>query len=133
MTEQEKVGSGVDLDRALADLRALSGDMSSCAALSADGVLLSSSHEEGVDRERAAAMLAAAANLAERAARREGKEHASQVRVDAENGHLLLVRMDGGGTLAATTARDARVGLVLYDMRNARGEIGKAANGGGRS
>ena len=133
MTEQEKVGSGGDLDRALADLRALSGDMSSCAALSADGVLLSSSHEEGVDRERAAAMLAAAANLAERAARREGKEHASQVRVDAENGHLLLVRMDGGGTLAATTARDARVGLVLYDMRNARGEIGKAANGGGRS
>ena len=133
MTEREKVGSGGDLDRALADLRALSGDMSSCAALSADGVLLSSSHEEGVDRERAAAMLAAAANLAERAARREGKEHASQVRVDAENGHLLLVRMDGGGTLAATTARDARVGLVLYDMRNARGEIGKAANGGGRS
>ena len=133
MTEREKVGSGGDLDRALADLRALSGDMSSCAALSADGVLLSSSHEEGVDRERAAAMLAAAANLAERAARREGKEHASQVRVDAENGHLLLVRMEGGGTLAATTARDARVGLVLYDMRNARGEIGKAANGGGRS
>ena len=133
MTEQEKVGSGGDLDRALADLRALSGDMASCAVLSADGVLLSSSHTEGVDRERAAAMLAAAANLAERTARREGKEHASQVRVDAEDGHLLLVRLDGGGILAATAAKDARVGLVLYDMRNARGEIEKAANGGGRS
>ncbi|CAA9467509.1 MAG: hypothetical protein AVDCRST_MAG02-3286 [uncultured Rubrobacteraceae bacterium] len=133
MTEREKVESGGDLDRALADLRALSGDMSSCAVLSAGGVLLSSSHGEGVDRERAAAMLAAAANLAERTARREGKEHASQVRVDAEDGHLLLVRLDGGGTLAATTARDARVGLVLYDMRNARGEIETAAGGGGRS
>ncbi len=133
MTEREKVGSGGDLDRALADLRALSGDMASCAVLSDDGVLLSSSHEEGVDRERAAAMLAAAANLAERTARLEGKEHASQVRVDAEDGHLLLVLLDGGGTLAATTAKDARVGLVLYDMRNARGEIEKAANGGGRS
>ena len=133
MTEREKVESGGDLDRALADLRALSGDMASCAVLSADGALLSSSHAEGVDRERAAAMLAAAANLAERTARREGKEHASQVRVDAEDGHLLLVRLDGGGTLAATTAKDARVGLVLYDMRNARGEIEKAANGGGQS
>ena len=133
MTEREKVGSGGDLDRALADLRALSGDMASCAVLSADGVLLSSSHVEGVDRERAAAMLAAAANLAERAARREGKEHASQVRVDAEDGHLLLVRLEGGGTLAATTAKDARVGLVLYDMRNARAEIEGAANAGGLS
>jgi uncharacterized protein len=121
------------LDRALADLRALSGDMASCAVLSADGVLLSSSHEEGVNRERAAAMLSAVANLAGRAARQEGKEHASQVRVDAEDGHLLLVRLDGGGTLAATTARDARVGLVLYDMRNARGEVEKAMNAGGAS
>jgi uncharacterized protein len=132
VTEREKVGSGGDLDRAVADLKALSGDMASCAVLSADGVLLSSSHEEGVDRERAAAMLAAAANLAERAARREGKEHAAQVRVDAEEGHLLLVRLEGGGTLAATTAKDARVGLVLYDMRNARAEIGAATNAGGR-
>ena len=132
MTEHEKVGSG-DLDRAVADLRALSGDMASCAVLSADGTLLSSSHTEGVDRERAAAMLAAAANLAERTARAEGKEHASQVRVDAEDGHLLLVRLDGGGTLAATTEKDARVGLVLYDMRNARGEVEKAASTGGRS
>jgi uncharacterized protein len=133
VTEREKAGSGGDLDRALADLKALSGDMASCAVLSADGVLLSSSHEEGVDRERAAAMLAAAANLAERVARREGKEHAAQVRVDAEEGHLLLVRLEGGGTLAATTAEDARVGLVLYDMRNARAEIGAATDAGGRS
>jgi predicted regulator of Ras-like GTPase activity (Roadblock/LC7/MglB family) len=133
VTEQEKVGSGGDLDRALADLRALSGDMASCAVLSADGVLLSSPHDEGVDRERAAAMLSAVANLAERAARREGKEHVSQVRVDAEDGHLLLVRLEGGGILAATTGKDARVGLVLYDMRNAKGEIGEAANAGGRS
>ena len=133
MTERENVGPGGDLDRALADLRALSGDMASCAVLSADGVLLSSSHEEGVNRERAAAMLSAVANLAERAARQEGKQHASQVRVDAEDGHLLLVRLDGGGALAATTAKDARVGLVLYDMRNARGEVEKAMDAGGPS
>lgn len=133
MTEREKVGSGGGLDRALADLRALSGDISSCAVLSADGVLISSSHGEGVDRERAAAMLAAAANLAERAARREGKRHVSQLRVDADNGHLLLVRLEGGGTLAATAAEDARVGLVLYDMRNARADIEGATNAGGAS
>ena len=132
MTESEKAGAGGDLDRALADLRALSGDMSSCAVLAGDGALLSSSHAPGVDRERVAAMLTAVSNLGERAARQNGKAHASQVRVDTDEGHLLLVRLDGG-ILAATTAAEARVGLVLYDMRNAKGTVERAMQGGGRS
>jgi len=118
------------LDRVLADLRALSGDIESCGVLSKDGELLASSHGEGVDRERVAAMVAALANLAERVARENGKEHASQVRVKAEGGHVLLVRLDTGGALAATTGPDARVGLVLYDMRNASGEVEKVLEGG---
>jgi predicted regulator of Ras-like GTPase activity (Roadblock/LC7/MglB family) len=130
VTESEKVGSGGDLERVLADLRALSGDIASCAVLAGEGALLSSSHAPGVERERVAAMLAAVANLAERAARESGKGHASQVRVDTEGGHLLLVRLAGGGFMAATTAAEARVGLVLYDMRNARGAVEKAVQGG---
>ena len=125
MTESEKAGSGGGLDGVLADLRALSGDMSSCAVLAKDGSLLSSSHAPGVDRERVAAMLSAVSNLADRAAKGNGKDHAVQVRVDTENGHLLLVRLEGG-VLAATTGPDARVGLVLYDMRNAKGAVEKA-------
>jgi uncharacterized protein len=126
----EQAGSTEDLDRVLADLRGLSGDIESCGVLSKSGELLSSSHGEGVERERAEAMVAALANLAERVAREESKEHASQVRAKAENGHVLLVRLEGGGFLAATTGPDARVGLVLYDMRNARGEAEKALEGG---
>ena len=119
-----------NLDRVLADLRALSGDIESCGVLSKDGELLSSSHAEGVDRERATAMVAALANLAEKVARDSGKDHASQVRIKTEGGHVLLVRLQGGGALAATTGTDARVGLALYDMRNARGEVEKALEGG---
>jgi predicted regulator of Ras-like GTPase activity (Roadblock/LC7/MglB family) len=78
-----------------------------------------------VDRERAGALLAALVDLSGKAAREGGKDHASQLRVDSEGGHLLLVRLDGGGVLAATTGPEARVGLVLYDMRNARGEVDK--------
>ena len=118
-----------NLDRALADLRALSGDIVSCGVLSKDGELLSSSHAEGVDRERATAMVAALANLAEKVARDNGKDHASQARIKTEGGHVLLVRLEGGGALAATTGPDARVGLVLYDMRNARDEVEKALEG----
>jgi uncharacterized protein len=128
----EQGGSVENLDRVLADLRALSGDIESLGVLSKDGELLSSSHEEGVDRERVTAMLAALANLTERVARENGKEHASQVRVKAEGGHVLLVRLEGGGTLAATTGPDARVGLALYDMRNARDGVESALVGGQR-
>ena len=126
----ERAGSAESLDRVLADLRALSGDIESCGILSNDGEVLSSSHGEGVDRERVTAMLAALANRAERMARENGKEHASQVRIKAEGGYVLLVRLEGGGTLAATTGPDARVGLVLYDMRNARDEVERALEGG---
>jgi predicted regulator of Ras-like GTPase activity (Roadblock/LC7/MglB family) len=126
----ERVGSTGDLERVLGDLRALSGDIASCAVLSKDGELLSSSHGPGVDAERAAAMLAALVNLAGRVARENGKDRASQVRIKTESGYLLLVGLESGGSIAATTDPDARVGLALYDMRNARGEVEAALEGG---
>ncbi len=126
----DRAGAMENLDRVLTDLRALSEDINSCGVLSKEGELLFSSHEAGVDRERVTAMLAALANRAERVVRENGKEHASQVRVRAENGYVLLLRLEGGSTLVATTSPDARVGLVLYDMRNARDEVEKALEGG---
>ena len=129
MAERSGAGSEGGLDRVLADLRALSEDIDSCAVLSREGELLSSSHGPGVDRERVAAMLAALTNLSERVARENGKGHASQLRVYTEGGHLLMVRLEDGGALAATTGSDARVGLVLYDMRNSRGEVEKVLEG----
>jgi uncharacterized protein len=125
MAERSGDGWARDLDRVISDLRALSEDIESCAVLSGDRDLLASSHGAGVDRERVGAMLAALVNLSERVARESGRGHISQLRVDAGGGHLLVVRLAGGGVLAATTAPDARVGLVLYDMRNARGEVEK--------
>jgi uncharacterized protein len=127
MEEQGETGN---VDRVLADLRALSGDIDSCGVLSKDGELLSSVHGDGVNRERVTAMLTALANRAERVAREKGKEHASQVRIKAEGGYVLLVRLEEGSTLAATTGPDARVGLVLYDMRNARDQVERALEGG---
>jgi predicted regulator of Ras-like GTPase activity (Roadblock/LC7/MglB family) len=64
-------------------------------------------------------------SLSERVARESGKGHISQLRIDAGGGHLLAVRLGGGGVLAATAGQEARGGLALYDMRNARGEVEK--------
>ena len=121
----EQGGDGGSLDQVLGNLRSLSGDIDSCAVLSGGGELLASRHEEGVDRERTKAMLAALVNLAGRTARENGKENTEQLRVKTDLGHVLAVRLENGA-LAATTGPEARVGLVLYDMRNARGEVEKA-------
>lgn len=118
------------LEVVLGKLRSLSGDIESCAVLARDGRLLASEHGEGVDRERAAAMLSALADMAGRTARESGREHAAQVRVRTELGYVLLVRLEDGGTLAATTGPEARVGLVLYDMRGARVEVHQAMEEG---
>ena len=131
MTETGGAGKAGELDRVVADLRALSEDIESCAVLSGDRDLLSSSHDSAVDRERAGALLSALLDLSDRAAREGGKDQATQLRVDVGEGHLLLVRLDDGGVLAATTGPDARVGLVLYDMRNARGEVDRVLAEGG--
>jgi predicted regulator of Ras-like GTPase activity (Roadblock/LC7/MglB family) len=130
VAEQGGDGNTRNLEDVLGDLRSLSGDIDSCAVLSGDGELLASRHEEGVDRERTKAMLAALVNLAGRTARENGKENAEQLRVRTDLGHVLAVRLEEGA-LAATTGPEARVGLVLYDMRNARGEVEKALQGEG--
>ena len=130
MTEQSENGNTKSLEDVLGDLQSLSGDIDSCAVLSGDGELLASRHQDGVDRERTKAMLAALVNLARRTARESGKENAEQLRVKTDLGHVLVVKLENGA-LAATTGPEARVGLVLYDMRNARGEVERALQGEG--
>ena len=125
----ETNGAG-ELEAVLENLRALSGEVTTAAVLLKDGELEASTLPPGVDRERYAAMLAALAGIARRIARENGGSSFSQVRIKDEGGYVLLVGLEGGGTLAATTGPDARVGLVLYDMRNVRNEVEKMTGSG---
>jgi predicted regulator of Ras-like GTPase activity (Roadblock/LC7/MglB family) len=122
-------GAG-ELEGVLENLRALSGEVVTAAVLLKDGELEASTLPPGVDRERYAAMLAGLAGTGRRIARENGGSSFSQVRIKGEGGHVLLVGLEGGGTLVATTGPDARVGLVLYDMRNVRKEIEKVTGSG---
>ena len=120
----EGSASGVGgVEQVLEDLRALSGEVATAAVLSRDGELQASTLPPGVDQERYAAMLAALVGVARRVARENGGSGFAQARIKEEVGHVLLVGLEGSETLAATTGPDARVGLVIYDMRNARKEL----------
>lgn len=114
-----------EMARMLEDLRSLSGEVGAAAVLDAGGELRASTLAPGADRERFGAMLAALSGLAGRTARENGGSGFSRVRIGTEEGYVLLVALEGGGTLAATTGPEARVGLVLYDMRNVREALGR--------
>jgi uncharacterized protein len=122
MAEGGSTGVG-ELEGVLENLRALSGEVTTAAVLSRDGELRGSTLPPGVDRERHAAMLVALAGIARRISRENGGSGFTQARIKEEGGHVLLVGLEGGGTIAATTGPDARVGLVLYDIRNVRAEV----------
>jgi uncharacterized protein len=127
-----------ELEGVLEELRSLSGEVTSAAVVLRSGELGASTLASGVDEQRYGAMLAALAGLAGRTARENGGGGFSHARIKADDeGYVLLVGLEGGATLAATTGPDARVGLVLYDMRNARKEVERAlgsenGDGGGR-
>ena len=129
MAERGSSGAG-ELEGLLEGLRSLSGEITTAAVLSGNGDLRASTVPEGVDGERYGAMLAALSGLARRTAREGGGEGFSQARIGTEDGYVLLVGLAEGGTLAATTGPEARVGLVLYDMRNVRGELERVLGSG---
>ncbi|MDP9457532.1 MAG: roadblock/LC7 domain-containing protein [Actinomycetota bacterium] len=130
MAERGATGMG-ELEGLLEGLRSLSGEIRTAAVLSGNGDVRASTVPPGVDRERYGAMLAALAGLARRTVREAGGDGFAQTRIGAEEeGYVLLVGLSGGGTLAATTDPDARVGLVLYDMRNARSELERVMGSG---
>ena len=131
----EGSASGVGgVEQVLEDLRALSEEVATAAVLSEDSQLRASTLLPGVDRDRHATMLVALAGLAARVARENGGSRFSRVRIKEERGYVLLLGLEGGGTLAVTTTPNARIGLIFYDMRNAQRELERmlGAEEGGR-
>ena len=129
VVERGTSGAG-ELEGLLEGLRSLSGEITTAAVVSGNGDLVASTVPPGVDRERYGAMLVALTGLVRRTVRESGKDEFAQARIGAEDGYVLLVGLKRGGILAATTGPDARVGLVLYDMRNARGELERVLGSG---
>ncbi len=129
MAESGTTSTG-GLEGLLENLRGLSVEVTTAAILSREGELEAATLPPGVDRERYAAMLAALAGIARRTARENGGSGFSEARIKAEEGHVLLVGLEGDRTLVVTTGPDARVGLVLYDMRNTRKELDQTPGDG---
>lgn len=120
------LGRGDRLDRALDDLLTQAPQMQAAAVVSFDGLPMASALPSGMDEDRVAAMSAALLSLGERAAAGLGRGELSQVYVEGDNGTVFLVSADDEAVLVAVAAKGAKVGLMLFEAKQAAAAVAQA-------
>lgn len=120
MSKSERLAAALD------DLLAVSPDVEAAAVVSGDGLPIASALPENVQEDRLAAMSAALLTLGDKAAGGLGKGGLSQVFVEGEDGYVVLMAAGVGAVLVAVTSKQAKVGLVLFEMRRSAAAIAEA-------
>lgn len=98
-------------------------EIQAAAVVSVDGLPMASALPAEVEEERLAAMSAALHTLGERAASGLGKGDLEQVFVEAEDGYVVLMAAGEGAVLVAVADREAKAGLVIFEMRKVAGRV----------
>jgi len=111
------------LDRILAELVGQVPEVEAASVVSFDGLAMASALPHGMDEDRVAAMSAALLSLGERAAEGLGRGALSQVFVEGEDGTVFLISADDEAVLVAVTAKGAKTGLMLFEVRRAAAAV----------
>ena len=125
MTKADQLATALD------DFLTVSPDVEAAAVVSADGLPMASALPPYVEEDRLAAMSAALISLGERAATGLEKGDLAQVFVEGKDGYVVLMAAGESAVLVAVTSKDAKVGLVLYEMRKIAASIAEVMDGSG--
>ena len=103
----------------LRDMQASSPDIEASAVVSVDGLAIASALPQGVEEDRVAAMSAAMLSLGERIASELGRGSLEQVYIKGSDGYVVLMSVGNDAVLTALARENAKLGLILLDMRRA--------------
>ncbi len=109
----------------LRDLQASSPDIEASAVVSVDGLTIASALPQGVEEDRVSAMSAAMLSLGERIANELGRGMLDQVYIKGQKGYVILMSVGEEAVLTVLAREQAKLGLILLDMRRAADEISK--------
>ena len=107
----------------LDEFLSVSLDVEAAAVVSSDGLPMASALPPDVQEDRLAAMSAALLSLGERAAMGLDKGDLAQVYVEGSAGNVVLMAAGRHAVLVAMTAKHAKAGLVLYEMRSSARQV----------
>lgn len=116
-TREERLASALD------SLMQEDPDIQAAALVSLDGFTMASALPAGMQPDRVGAMSAAILGLGERAAAELGRGHLSQVFIEGDTGYVLLMAAGDRAVLTVMADANAKLGLVIYDMRATAGTI----------
>ena len=119
MTKAERLSAALD------EFLTASVDIEAAAIVSSDGLPIASALPVDVAEDRLAAMSAALLSLGEKAAEGLGRGELAQVFVEGEQGYVVLMAAGSQAVLVSVTSRQAKAGLVLFEMRRACERIKK--------
>src|SRR5574341_488628 len=108
----------------LRDLQRTDG-VEASAVVSVDGLIMASALPSGVEEDRVSAMSAAMLSLGERIASELGRGALEQVYIRGKTGLVLLMAVGQEAVLTTLAREEAKLGLVLLDMRRASDDLAK--------
>ena len=109
----------------LRELQASSPDIEASAIVSVDGLSIASALPQGVEEDRVSAMSAAMLSLGERIASELGRGSLEQVYIKGPKGYVMLMSVGEEAVLTALAREQAKLGLILLDMRRAAEDLAK--------
>ncbi|WP_066567367.1 roadblock/LC7 domain-containing protein [Snodgrassella sp. CFCC 13594] len=94
-------------------------DVTSSAVLSVDGLPIMTSLAHGVNEDRLSAMVAAMISVGNRAAQEIFSSQQDHIIIHTDNGYLVMFEINKMALLAVLTSQNARLGMVLFEAKNA--------------
>jgi len=116
-TREERLATALD------GLMEENPDIQAAALVSLDGFTMASALPDGMQEDRVGAMSAAILGLGERAATELGRGRLSQVFIEGDDGYVVLIAAGDRAVLTCIAGMEAKLGLVLYDMRSSADAI----------
>lgn len=101
----------------LRELQASSPDIEASAVVSVDGLTIASALPQEVQEDHVSAMSAAMLSLGERIACELGRGTLEQVYIKGEQGYVILMSVGEEAVLTALAREQAKLGLILLEMR----------------
>ncbi len=95
------------------------------AIVSVDGLSMASALPSDVEEDRVSAMSAAMLSLGERIAGELRRGNLEQVYIRGATGHVLVMAVGDEAVLTTLAREDAKLGLVLLDMRRTAEDLAK--------
>jgi predicted regulator of Ras-like GTPase activity (Roadblock/LC7/MglB family) len=111
----------------LQELQANTPDVEASAVVSVDGLIMASALPGSVEEDRVSAMSAAMLSLGERIATELGRGGLDEVYIHGDRGYVLLMSVGRDAVLTVLAREQAKLGLVLLEMRRASDDLSMLA------